>query len=615
MFAQLVANGLVTGSVIAIAAVGVSIVYGILRLVNFAYGDFMAFGALAAYAFNGPLKLSLVVSAILAMLATAALSLLLDAVLWRPLRRRRAGFMSLFLASIGLALVLRSTLLLAYGPQPQTYRVNPFKVYVIGSVRLSEAQAITIVAAAAIIVALGLFLSRTTLGRTMRALADDRTLAAVAGIDVGRTIAFTWILSGMLAGIAGILAGPRPDDVRPELRLHAPAADLRGGRARRHRQRVRRARRWPHTRGRDGALDLAVVLRRGQPDLQARCRVRRPHRRADGAAAGALRPGEGRMSALLSGEFWAFVGVVAGIYTILALGLQLQFGLTGLLNFGQVAFMAIGAYTMAILVVKEGMSMWLAAPLAIAAAAASGLLLGLTTLRLRADYFAIVTIAFSEIVRYVATNEESLTGGSQGTIALGSVTQASQYNGQWESFQARVGTWLHIGSKDVTMLLIVWAVAVVLLTVTWLAVRTPWGRVLRAIREDEDAAASLGKNVQLYKLQVLAIGSAFAGIAGLFYAWQFSFFSPDDFQPLLTFFAWMIVILGGLGRIWAVPVGALVFGFLFAGTRFLDFQPLSSLDSADRAYLRLIVIGLVIIGLVVFRPQGILGRREEMVLE
>jgi branched-chain amino acid transport system permease protein len=321
------------------------------------------------------------------------------------------------------------------------------------------------------------------------------------------------------------------------------------------------------------------------------------------------------MSALFSGEFWAFVGVVAGIYTILALGLQLQFGFTGLLNFGQVAFMAIGAYTMAILVVKEGWSMWLAAPLAIAAAAAASLLLGIPSLRLRADYFAIVTIAFSEIVRYVATNEQSLTGGSQGTIALGSVTQAAEYNAEWESFQARVGAWLHIGSKDVTMLLLVWATALVLLTATWLAVRTPWGRVLRAIREDEDAAASLGKNVWLYKLQVLALGSALAGVAGLFYAWQFSFFSPDDFQPLLTFFAWMIVILGGLGRIWAVPVGAAVFGFLFAGTRFLDFQPLSSLDSAERAYLRLIVIGLVIIGLVVFRPQGILGRREEMVLE
>jgi branched-subunit amino acid ABC-type transport system permease component len=207
LFAQLLANGLVTGSVIAIAAVGVSIVYGILRLVNFAYGDFMAFGALAAYAFNGPLGLSLVLSAILAMVATAVLSLVLDAALWRPLRSRRAGFMSLFLASIGLALVLRQALLLAYGPQPQQYRVDPYKVHVLGSVRLSQAQFITILAAAAIIVAIGLFLSRTTLGRTMRALADDRALAAIAGLDVGRIIALTWILSGMLAAIAGILAG------------------------------------------------------------------------------------------------------------------------------------------------------------------------------------------------------------------------------------------------------------------------------------------------------------------------------------------------------------------------------------------------------------------------
>jgi len=115
------------------------------------------------------------------------------------------------------------------------------------------------------------------------------------------------------------------------------------------------------------------------------------------------------MSILASGSFWAFVGVVAGIYTILALGLQVQFGFAGLLNFGQVAFMAIGAYTMAILVVKEGWSTWLAAPLGVAAAAVGGLLLGLSSLRLRADYFAIVTIAFSVIVRYVATNETPLT--------------------------------------------------------------------------------------------------------------------------------------------------------------------------------------------------------------
>lgn len=321
------------------------------------------------------------------------------------------------------------------------------------------------------------------------------------------------------------------------------------------------------------------------------------------------------MSALFSGEFWAFVGVIAGIYTILALGLQLEFGFTGLLNFGQVAFMAIGAYTMAILVVKDGWSIWLASGLGIAVAGAAGLLLGLPAARLRSDYFAIVTIAFSEIIRYFATNENSLTGGSQGTIALGKGYTAAEYNGEWQRFQAHVQTRLHLGSRDATMLVIVWVITIALLALVFFAVRTPWGRVLRAIREDEDAAASLGKNVLAYKLQALVIGSAIAGVAGLLYAFQFSFFSPDDFEPLLTFFAWMILLLGGLGRVWSVPVGALVFGFLYAGTRFLDFAPLSDLDSAQRAYARLIVIGLVIIGLVLFRPQGLLGRRAEMVLE
>jgi ABC-type branched-subunit amino acid transport system permease subunit len=321
------------------------------------------------------------------------------------------------------------------------------------------------------------------------------------------------------------------------------------------------------------------------------------------------------VSTIASGEFWAFVFVVAGIYTILALGIQVQFGFAGLLNFGQVAFMAIGAYTMAILVVKEGWSTWLAAPAAVAVAALAGVLLGLPTLRLRADYFAIVTLAFSEIVRYVATNEDRLTGGSQGTINLAGAGRAAAYNGQWERFQGRVQDALHIGSKDAAMLVIVWSVALLFLAAVSLAVRTQWGRVLKSIREDEDVAASLGRNVFAYKLQALALGAALAGVAGCFYAWQFSFFSPDDFAPLLTFFAWMIVILGGLGRVWAVAVGSIVFGVIFAGTRFFDFAPFAWFESAERAYLRLIVIGLLIIGLVLFRPEGILGRREELVLE
>jgi ABC-type branched-subunit amino acid transport system permease subunit len=321
------------------------------------------------------------------------------------------------------------------------------------------------------------------------------------------------------------------------------------------------------------------------------------------------------VSVIASGEFWAFVGIVAGIYSLLGLGIQLEFGLAGLLNFGHVAFMAIGAYTMAILVVKADWNMWLAVPLAIIVAAAAGVVVGLPTLRLRADYFAIATIAFSEIVRYVATNEDRLTGGSQGTINLAGAGQAASYNGEWEQFQSWLQSTLHLGSKDVTMLIVVWLVVLVSCTGLWAAARTPWGRVLRAIREDEDVVSSLGKNVFAFRLQALALGSALAGLAGCFYAWQFSFFSPDDFAPLLTFFAWMIVILGGLGRFFAVPVGALVFGLLFAGTRFFDFAPFAWFDSAERAYLRLALIGLAIVALVAFRPQGLLGRREELVLE
>ena len=165
------------------------------------------------------------------------------------------------------------------------------------------------------------------------------------------------------------------------------------------------------------------------------------------------------------------------------------------------------------------------------------------------------------------------------------------------------------------MLVIVWIVAIALIVLVQLAIRSPWGRVLRSIREDEDAAASLGKNVFAYKIQALVVGSVLAAIAGLFFAFQFSFFSPGDFDALTTFFAYVIVLLGGTARNWAVPVGAVVFGVIFAGARFFDFAPFTYFDSAERAYLRLIVIGLILIGLMAFRPQGILGRRQEMILD
>jgi branched-subunit amino acid ABC-type transport system permease component len=206
VFLQLVANGLVTGAIFAIAGVGVSLIYGILGLVNFAYGDVMTFGAFVAVLCNVRLGLAMAVAAIIAMVATATLSVGLEGVLWRPLRARRAGFMSLFLVSIGLALVLRQAIFLGAGPQPRSYDVDPYKVYVLGSVRLSGAQGVAIVVATAAIVVVAAVLGASSVGRTMRAVADDRALAAVAGIDTGRVVVLTWILAGLIAGLAGVLA-------------------------------------------------------------------------------------------------------------------------------------------------------------------------------------------------------------------------------------------------------------------------------------------------------------------------------------------------------------------------------------------------------------------------
>jgi neutral amino acid transport system permease protein len=205
VFLQLAANGLVTGSVLAIAALGISLIYGILRLVNFAYGDIMTFGAFIAVLCNVTIGLEMIVAAAVAMGATAVLCVALEGVLWRPLRARRAGFMSLFLASIGLALVLRQAIFLVAGPQTRSYDVDPFKVYVLGSVRLSESQVVAVVVAVATIVLVGLMLGATSLGRMMRAVADDQALAAVAGIDTSRVVVLTWIVSGLLAGLAGVL--------------------------------------------------------------------------------------------------------------------------------------------------------------------------------------------------------------------------------------------------------------------------------------------------------------------------------------------------------------------------------------------------------------------------
>jgi branched-chain amino acid transport system permease protein len=304
-------------------------------------------------------------------------------------------------------------------------------------------------------------------------------------------------------------------------------------------------------------------------------------------------------------DFWIGTGVVAATYGIFALGLQLNVGYTGTVNFGQAGFMAIGAYAMAILVVDHQWSFWLALPAAMALAMLAGLLIGLPSLRLRTDYFAIVTIAFAEMIRYTAQNARELTGGNQGLLG---------FDDTWISVSNTIQDWLEpIGLGEYYLLplfLVSWALFIGLIVIMTRLQGSPWGRVLRAIREDEDAAAALGKNALSYKLQSLAFAAALGALAGYLLALNLSFLNPQSFEPLFTFIGYAVLVLGGLATYAGVALGAILLWTLLEATRFLDLP----LAAEKVAALRFMLVGLVLILLMAFRPQGILGKREEMVL-
>ena len=307
----------------------------------------------------------------------------------------------------------------------------------------------------------------------------------------------------------------------------------------------------------------------------------------------------------MSVDFWLGVGVIAGIYGIFVLGLQINVGFTGLLNLGQAGFMSIGAYAMGMLVVDAGWSLWAAMPVAVAIAVVAGLLVGLPSLRLRSDYFAIATIAFAEIVRYTFQNA-AFAGGNQGIIG---------YDQEWRALAA----WLlqqlaHFGLGSITQLplfVVVWISFGICLAVLRLLEASPWGRVLRAIREDEEAAAALGKNVLTYKLQSLAHRSGACRDRGVLPGVErdLPLSRASSIRPL-PFFGYAMLVLGGYASYGGVALGAILLWSVMEGLRFLHLP----LSDGQQGSLRFVLIGLALILLSMFRPQGLLGRKAEMQL-
>jgi neutral amino acid transport system permease protein len=323
----------------------------------------------------------------------------------------------------------------------------------------------------------------------------------------------------------------------------------------------------------------------------------------------------------LTGGLQAALGYQAIFFVLLAVGLNVHFGYTGLLNFGQAAFALLGAFGLAISVVKWDLPFWVGILVGLIAAVVLALLLGVPTLRLRADYLAIVTIAAAEILRLVFRSvwATPVTGGTRGLSGFNADFVALSPWGGGGRYQFLGMNW---SGAQLWLALVGWTLVLLTSLLVWALVRSPWGRVVKAIREDEDAARSLGKNVYAYKMQALVLGGVIGSLGGTVYALGLGSVNPDQYQNANTFLAYTALILGGAARVWGPVIGGAILLFLvqFADTGLKalisnGIIPESLLSSTDVAQLRFVLIGVGLMALLVFRPQGIFGDRREVMLD
>jgi len=317
----------------------------------------------------------------------------------------------------------------------------------------------------------------------------------------------------------------------------------------------------------------------------------------------------------------AGIGFQAIFFALLAIGINLQFGYTGLLNFGQIAFAMLGGFGIAVSVTQWGLNFWVGVVIGLLAAVVLALLLGLPTLRLRADYLAIATIAAAEGLRLVfrSVSATEITGGTRGLAAFNRDFVALA---PWETSKRYSILGTSWSGAELWVALVGWTIVALSCLLVWALVRSPWGRVVKSVREDEDAVRALGKNVYVYKMQALVLGGIFGAIGGMIYAVGTGSAIPDQYQNANTFLAYAALILGGAARVLGPVVGAVLLLFIiqFADTLLRTLIsngviPEGLLTATDVAAIRFVLVGLGLMLLLVFRPQGIFGDRREVMLD
>ena len=319
------------------------------------------------------------------------------------------------------------------------------------------------------------------------------------------------------------------------------------------------------------------------------------------------------MEQILSNALGELLTPMTAAYALAAIGIAMHFGFTGLLNFGQAAYMLVGAYAFA-MANLAGLGLVPAILLSFAASIVLSLILGIPTLRLRSDYLAIVTIAAAEILRFVVstTGLNDVTGGPQGLSGFAKDFYAlnpfpvGEY-GFWAWTMDEKGLWVRV---------VAWSLVILGALFVAQMIRSPWGRVIKGIREDEDAVRSLGKNVYSYKMQSLIIGGLLGTLAGIVFVLPRAV-QPGNYGTGLTFFIWTILLLGGASTVLGPIIGSMIFWVLLSLTEGLLSAGVSSgvitfIQQDQIGGIRFMLVGLGLMLLVIFRPQGIFGNKKEL---
>jgi branched-chain amino acid transport system permease protein len=613
LFLQQFVNGVALGSVYALIAIGFTLIFGVLRLLNMAHGEIYMLGAYLAYFFLTILNLPPLVAVPLMLVAVFVVSLVIERVAFRPLRD--APHFVPLVSTIAVSTILLEIVRLAFGPYMFGFdSFVPITFFHLGPLSIASTQLVMLVLSIVLTAALQLFLNATQWGKAIRAVSENVTVSGLLGVNVNRVVGVTFAIGSVLGAVAGMLVAMHFGAIYPSMGfvalVKAFTAAILGGMGSVPGAVV-------------GGFVLGIIESLGAGYLPSGFSDAVPYlalfavlllrpaglfRRATAPDTAAhhssLRTSTGLLDRILPrsdahggwdvsrmvaiggiivavaiapflGDYSLRILVTIVVYGMMALGTNIILGLAGQLSLSHAAFFAIGAYATAVLTTRFGVDGWSAMAAGVLIAGLAGALISLVTFRVRGYYLALVTLAFAELVRITIGHWNSLTGGMMGVRAIPPL---------------RLGTWA-IDTPLAYFYLSV-AIAVLALAVYDALAYSMKGRALIAVRDDEVAAAASGLGVQRLKIVAFTLSAVFPAIGGSLMAHYFTAITPEFGTMNETVTVLVIAVIGGLGS----AAGA------FFGSVVVNLLPELFRNFGDY---RLLAYGIILFVTVLYQPGGV----------